>query len=103
MPDVCVAIVSSVVTPAKCYNASQPCQILCAYQLPKPTQLTQRDASRHGALVQPEGHPRDDDQHAARNVDLDQVVRELAFEQQVDLQATVFACKMDLMLSGLMR
>lgn len=53
----------------------------------------QRDARRHRALVQPERHPRHDDQHAARDVDLDQVVTELALEQQVHLQAAVLACE----------
>lgn len=53
----------------------------------------QRHASRHRALVQPERHPRHDHQHAARYVDLDQVVTELALEQQVHFQATVLACK----------
>lgn len=51
------------------------------------------DAGRHGALVQPEADPRHDHQHAARDVDLDQVVRKLALEQQVHLQTTVLACE----------
>jgi hypothetical protein len=50
------------------------------------------DPGRHCALVQPEADPRHDDQHAAGDVDLDQVVRELPLEQQVHLQATVLAC-----------
>lgn len=40
----------------------------------------QRDASRHRALVQPERYPRHDYQHATRDVDLDQIVTELALE-----------------------
>ncbi len=52
----------------------------------------ERDASRDGVLVQPEGHPGDDDQHAARHVDGDQVVRELALEDELHLQAAVLAC-----------
>jgi len=50
------------------------------------------DPGGHCALVQPEADPRHDDQHAAGDVDLDQVVRELSLEQQVHLQATVLAC-----------
>lgn len=53
----------------------------------------QRHARRHSTLVQPERHPRHDDQHAARDVDLDQVVTELALEQQVHFQAAVLACE----------
>ena len=51
------------------------------------------DAGRHGVGVQPERHPGHDDQHAARDVDLDQVVGELALEQQVHLQTRIFACR----------
>lgn len=54
--------------------------------------LTQRYPSWDGSLIQPEGHPRDDDQHAAWNVDLDKVVTELSLEKQVNLEATVFTC-----------
>lgn len=52
----------------------------------------QRHACRHRTLVQPEWHPRHDHQHTARYVDLDQVVTELALEQQVHFQAAVFTC-----------
>lgn len=52
----------------------------------------QRDARRHRALVQPERHPRHDHQHAAGDVDLDQVVTELPLEQQIHLQTAVLAC-----------
>lgn len=55
--------------------------------------LTKRHPRRHSALIQPEGDPRNDHQHAARNVDLDQVVRELSLEQQVYFQTAVFTWK----------
>lgn len=53
----------------------------------------ERNARRHSALIEPERDPRHDYQHAARRVDLDQVVRKLALEQQIHLQATVFTWK----------
>ena len=53
---------------------------------------TERHPGRYSVGVEPERHPGHDDQHAARNVDLDQVVGELALEQQVHLQARVLAC-----------
>lgn len=40
----------------------------------------QRNSSRYGALIEPERDPRHDYQHAARRVDLDQVIRELSLE-----------------------
>lgn len=52
----------------------------------------QRDTCWHSILIQPEGHPGHDDQHAARNVVLDQVVGELPLEDEVNPQATVFTC-----------
>ena len=51
---------------------------------------TERDAGRNGVSVQPEGNPRHDDQHAARDVDGQQVIRELSLEQQVHSQAGIF-------------
>ncbi len=53
----------------------------------------ERDPRRDGVLVEPEGDPGDDDQHAARHVDGDQVVGELALEDQLHLQAAVLSCK----------
>lgn len=52
--------------------------------------LTKRHPRRHSALVQPEGNPRDNHQHAARDVDLNEVVTELPLEKQIHFQATVF-------------
>jgi hypothetical protein len=54
-------------------------------------ELTKRDPGGDGSLVEPEGNPGDDDKHAAWDVDLDEVVAELAFEEQVNLQAAVLA------------
>ncbi len=53
----------------------------------------ERDAGRDGVLVEPERDPRDDDEHAARHVDGDQVVGELALEDQLHLQAAVLSCE----------
>ena len=53
---------------------------------------TERHPGRYSVGVEPERHPGHDDQHATRNVDLDQVVGELALEQQVHLQARVHTC-----------
>lgn len=55
----------------------------------------ERYAGRHRALIEPEGHPGHDDQHAAGNVDLDQVVRELSLEQEIHLETTVFTWRRD--------
>ena len=52
---------------------------------------TERHPGRYSVGVEPERHPGHDDQHATRNVDLDQVVGELALEQQVHLQTRVLA------------
>ena len=46
-----------------------------------------------GVLVQPEADPGHDDQHAARDVDCQQVVGELPLKRQVHSQAAVLACK----------
>ena len=43
-----------------------------------------------GVLVQPEADPGHDHQHAARDVDGDQVVGELPLEDQLHLEAAVF-------------
>ena len=50
----------------------------------------QGDPGRDGVLVQPEGDPGDDDQHAGGNVDGEQVVGELALEDEDNLETTVF-------------
>ena len=50
----------------------------------------QRHPGRHRPVVQPEGDPGDDDQHAGGNVDGEQVVRELALEDEDNLETTVF-------------
>ena len=50
----------------------------------------ERDSSRDRVLVEPEADPRDDDEHAAGDVDGDQVVGELPLEDQLHLQAAVF-------------
>ena len=44
-----------------------------------------------GYLVEPEADPGDDDEHAAGHVDGDQVVGELALENQLNFQTTVFS------------
>lgn len=49
-------------------------------------------------MVQPERYPGDDNQHAARDVDLDQVVTELSFKQKVDFKATVFTCNISIIV-----
>ena len=49
----------------------------------------QRHAGRHRLGVEPEVDPGDDDEHAARHVDRDQVVGELPLEHQVHRQAAV--------------
>ena len=46
---------------------------------------------RHRVGVQPEGDPGHDDEHAARDVDGDEIVGELALEHKVNGQATVFS------------
>lgn len=51
----------------------------------------ERHARRDGVLVEPEAHPRHDDQHAAGHVDRDQVVRELPLEDELHLEAAVFS------------
>ena len=55
--------------------------------------LTQGYTSRYGALIQPEGHPGDDDQHTAGYVNLDEIVAELSFEEQIHLQTAVLPCR----------
>jgi len=40
-------------------------------------------------VVQPEGHPRDHDDHEGGDVDGDDVVRQLPLERHVDSQAAV--------------
>ena len=51
----------------------------------------ERHPGRDGVRVQPEADPGDDDEHAAGNVDGDQVVGELPLEDQVDGEAAVLA------------
>ena len=53
---------------------------------------SQWNSSRHTFGVQPEADPGYDDQHAARGVELDHVVWELAFENEVHTKATVRTC-----------
>ncbi len=50
------------------------------------------DPRRHRVGVQPEADPGDDDEHAAGDVDGEQVVGELPLEGEVHSQAAVFAC-----------
>ena len=49
----------------------------------------QRHPGRDGVLVQPEGDPGDNDQHAAGDVDGDEIVGELPLEDQLHLEAAV--------------
>jgi len=53
----------------------------------------ERDARRHGVAVEPERHPRQDDDQRRRDVDLDQVVAETTHEQQVARQPRVVTFK----------
>lgn len=92
MPEVWVAMVSRVVTP---WDEKIVLRIFSGSRTPILV-VTERNASWNGSLVQPEGHPRHDYQHATRNIDLDKVVRELALEQKVYFEATVFPCKKQL-------
>ena len=52
---------------------------------------TERHAGRYGVRIEPEGDPRNDDQHAAGYVDLNQIVGELSLEDKQNFKATVFA------------
>ena len=52
----------------------------------------QGNSGWNGMRVKPETDPRNDDQHAARYVVLDQVVGELAFKHEVNLEAAVGTC-----------
>ena len=49
----------------------------------------QGDPGRDGVLVQPEGDPGDDDQHAAGDVDGDEIVGELPLEDELHLETAV--------------
>ena len=50
-------------------------------------------AQKRNLGVNPKGEPGDDDEHAGWDVDGEHVVRELAFENQLDFQARIFSCK----------
>ena len=50
----------------------------------------QADPGGHRVGVQPEGDPGHDDQHAAGDVDCQQVVGELSLEGKVNSQTAVF-------------
>ena len=52
----------------------------------------QGDPGGDSVGVQPEADPGDDDEHAAGDVDRDQVVGELPLEDQLHLEAAVLAC-----------
>lgn len=52
-----------------------------------------RDSGGDGIRVQPEADPRHDHEHAAGNVDGEEIVRKLALECQVDGEAAVLAWK----------
>ena len=54
---------------------------------------TERDSGGDGIGIEPEADPRHDHEHAAGDVDGEQVVGKLAFECQVDSETTVLACK----------
>ena len=45
-------------------------------------------------MVQPEWHPGDHDDHEGRDVDGDDVVRDLTLERHIHREATVLSCKM---------
>ena len=53
---------------------------------------SQRHPSRDTLRIKPEADPRYDDQHAARDVVLDQVVGKLSLEHEVHLQAAIRTC-----------
>lgn len=54
---------------------------------------SERDSSRNCVGIQPERDPGNDDQHAAWNVDGDQVVGELPSKQKIHFQARVLSYK----------
>lgn len=51
------------------------------------------DSGGDGIRIKPEADPRHDHEHAARDVDGEQVVGEFALKCQVDREAAVLACK----------
>ena len=53
---------------------------------------SKRHPGRHGVRVKPKTDPWNDDQHWAGNVNGDEIVRKLAFEDQVHGKTAVFAC-----------
>ena len=52
----------------------------------------EQHSGRRAVRVDPEGDPRDDDQHTAGHVDQNEIVGELALEYEIDVDAAVLAC-----------
>jgi hypothetical protein len=67
MPDACVVIVSSVVTPSDTRAGTASCN----------DNQNQLKIGDKRDLIEPEGNPTDDDQHSRRQVQLNEIVAEM--------------------------
>ena len=56
-------------------------------------QLTQRHPGRGSLPVDPEGHPRDDNNKVTGQVDLEQVVADLTLQEELTMQDVPETCK----------